>query len=243
MTKILVDHDALGQVLYALCGPGHLIRELQATMSVAPLMDTPHPISVLLEDFKRLEVPQELAPWKLLRSPCGDYLYVTHEQHPGSIHIKADIEGYVVDVWDDSLPEPSVVATLAAQYSDLRADPEEEELRTLTLRLPQSVAEFVAAKDPAEIVAALSKWQRQAPNFIEQGDHTPTMCECDNTHKANDTVCRWCWARGRRKWSDAYTDDQADEMNCAHEWNQTAGEADESGTRIYCLKCGADGDA
>jgi hypothetical protein len=30
---------------------------------------------------------------------------------------------------------------------------------------------------------------------------------------------------------------------CAHEWNQTAGEADESGTGIYCLKCGADGDA
>lgn len=30
----------------------------------------------------------------------------------------------------------------------------------------------------------------------------PVNCECDNTHEANDTVCRWCWARGRRKWDD-----------------------------------------
>lgn len=27
-------------------------------------------------------------------------------------------------------------------------------------------------------------------------------CECDNTHKAMDTVCQWCFARGRRKWDD-----------------------------------------
>jgi hypothetical protein len=27
-------------------------------------------------------------------------------------------------------------------------------------------------------------------------------CECDNTHQANDTVCQWCWANGRRKWND-----------------------------------------
>lgn len=29
-----------------------------------------------------------------------------------------------------------------------------------------------------------------------------TKCECDNTHQANDTVCRWCWARGRRHFND-----------------------------------------
>src|SRR5262245_27806831 len=28
------------------------------------------------------------------------------------------------------------------------------------------------------------------------------VCECDNTHRHNDTVCRWCWAHGRRKWND-----------------------------------------
>jgi hypothetical protein len=30
----------------------------------------------------------------------------------------------------------------------------------------------------------------------------PSSCECDNTHGTNDTVCRYCWANGRRKWND-----------------------------------------
>lgn len=30
----------------------------------------------------------------------------------------------------------------------------------------------------------------------------PKHCECDNTHKANNTVCRFCWACGRRQWAD-----------------------------------------
>lgn len=29
-----------------------------------------------------------------------------------------------------------------------------------------------------------------------------TACECDNTHNTNGTVCRWCWARGRRQPTD-----------------------------------------
>src|SRR5512143_242155 len=29
-----------------------------------------------------------------------------------------------------------------------------------------------------------------------------THCECDNTHQHNNTVCRWCWARGRRHFDD-----------------------------------------
>lgn len=33
-------------------------------------------------------------------------------------------------------------------------------------------------------------------------DDAPTACECDNTHQNNDTVCRFCWAFGRRKWTD-----------------------------------------
>jgi len=28
------------------------------------------------------------------------------------------------------------------------------------------------------------------------------QCECDNTHQANNTVCRWCCARGRRHFND-----------------------------------------
>jgi hypothetical protein len=41
----------------------------------------------------------------------------------------------------------------------------------------------------------------------EDGDDELIGCECDNTHEQNDTVCRWCWARGRRHWSDPDIDD------------------------------------
>lgn len=41
------------------------------------------------------------------------------------------------------------------------------------------------------------------------GREDPDSCECDNTHDANDTVCRWCWARGRRLPSDAELPDDA----------------------------------
>ena len=27
-------------------------------------------------------------------------------------------------------------------------------------------------------------------------------CYCDNGHQQNDTVCMWCWERGRRHWND-----------------------------------------
>lgn len=30
----------------------------------------------------------------------------------------------------------------------------------------------------------------------------PESCECDNTHKHNDTVCRYCYHYGRRHWND-----------------------------------------
>jgi len=33
-------------------------------------------------------------------------------------------------------------------------------------------------------------------------DGFPEACECDNTHTQNDTVCRWCYAHGRRKPTD-----------------------------------------
>lgn len=29
-------------------------------------------------------------------------------------------------------------------------------------------------------------------------EYTLTACECDNTHEQNNTVCRWCHARGRQ---------------------------------------------
>lgn len=52
--------------------------------------------------------------------------------------------------------------------------------------------------------------------------------------------CSACNTLGRLR--DFRNEDDA-ERNCAHEWNQTAGEADESGFGIRCLKCGQDGDS
>ena len=37
---------------------------------------------------------------------------------------------------------------------------------------------------------------------IDIGNGAVDGCECDNTHQQNDTVCSWCWNRGRRKWND-----------------------------------------
>ncbi len=34
-----------------------------------------------------------------------------------------------------------------------------------------------------------------------------------------------------------------DQYTCRHEWNMTAGEADECGGNIRCVKCDIDGDA
>lgn len=43
--------------------------------------------------------------------------YVHHADKPGDIHIKADCEGFVVDVWNDEVED--VKATLAVPYDEL----------------------------------------------------------------------------------------------------------------------------
>lgn len=41
-----------------------------------------------------------------------------------------------------------------------------------------------------------------------------TECECDNTHDQNDTVCRYCWAKGRRRPSDPTPEAKCGENIC-----------------------------
>lgn len=48
---VSVPQDALCQVLRALMGPGHLIRELQATMNLPPLAGHDNPINVLVQAY------------------------------------------------------------------------------------------------------------------------------------------------------------------------------------------------
>lgn len=47
---VTVNADALRQVLVALTGPGHLIRELQFTRDNPPIM-TGNPIDTLIRDY------------------------------------------------------------------------------------------------------------------------------------------------------------------------------------------------
>lgn len=52
MRTIQVSADALGLVLIALQGPPHLIRELQATRSIALMgMGGPNPINTLIDEY------------------------------------------------------------------------------------------------------------------------------------------------------------------------------------------------
>lgn len=44
---------------------------------------------------------------------------------------------------------------------------------------------------------------------MSEPDDEPSSCECDSTHQANDTVCRWCWERGRRHWDDPEIEEKA----------------------------------
>lgn len=48
---------------------------------------------------------------------AGDYVYVSREDRPGAIHIKAESEGWVADLWPQSYIEP--LSSLCGLYSDL----------------------------------------------------------------------------------------------------------------------------
>ncbi len=66
-----------------------------------------------------------LGDWRVQESLDSTYLHVTHAHHPGQIDIKAETDGYVVDVWpdgedeDDVGTEMQVAATLAVEYVEL----------------------------------------------------------------------------------------------------------------------------
>lgn len=57
--------------------------------------------------------------WKVQASPDGTYLYVQRVGKAGDIHVKAEDEGFVIDVWNDDRKMPEVMATLCCEYNDL----------------------------------------------------------------------------------------------------------------------------
>jgi len=59
--------------------------------------------------------------WCVSVSDCGKYLYVERSSAPGQVHIKAESEGFVVDIWSSD-NEPECRATTAATYSELEPE-------------------------------------------------------------------------------------------------------------------------
>jgi len=63
----------------------------------------------------------ELNGWLIVVSNEGDYLYITRDGSPGQVHVKAEDEGIVVDIWNDHEP-PMCVSTTYAHYPELERE-------------------------------------------------------------------------------------------------------------------------
>lgn len=71
-----------------------------------------------------------------------------------------------------------------------------------------------AAEAMAGEVEMFRQWaDGEVYGFVVEKWVAPTSCECDNTHQANNTVCRWCWEGGRRHWDDPECDPDTVEMD------------------------------
>lgn len=65
--------------------------------------------------------------------------------------------------------------------------------------------DYEATGEGYDPVTRSTKADRDAAEAWASSAGELTECECDSTHEANDTVCRWCWAHGRRHWNDPET--------------------------------------
>lgn len=59
--------------------------------------------------------------WMITVSPCRQYLYVTRDGAPGMVQIKAEDEGFVVDLLCDDATQESV-ATCCATWAELEPE-------------------------------------------------------------------------------------------------------------------------
>lgn len=96
----------------------------------------------------------KFGPWTVEMSPGQQYLYIEHSEHPGDIHVKADVAGYAVDVWDNNKDAPEIKATLAVEYVDLQTEepPALAPDRFLVIQLPGDCGE-----EMGELAASLAK--------------------------------------------------------------------------------------
>ena len=59
--------------------------------------------------------------WHVAASDDGQYLYIELDGAPGQIHVKAEDEGFVVDIWSDDVG-PTCVASTSAFYTELEPE-------------------------------------------------------------------------------------------------------------------------
>jgi hypothetical protein len=63
----------------------------------------------------------EIKGWLVNASDDGRYLYIERDNCAGQIHVKADDEGYVVDLYNDNL-DPDCCASVYALYTELERE-------------------------------------------------------------------------------------------------------------------------
>lgn len=85
------------------------LREMQAEIANA------------LQDKRR---GVELNGWLINDSDDGQYIYLQRDGSPGQIHVKAEDEGFVVDIWadDEGTGSDYSVASTSALYTELERE-------------------------------------------------------------------------------------------------------------------------
>lgn len=66
----------------------------------------------------------ELKGWLVNTSDDGQYIYLQRDGAPGQIHVKAEDEGFVVDIWadDEGTGNDYSVASMSAPYTELERE-------------------------------------------------------------------------------------------------------------------------
>ncbi len=150
MKTIAVSADALHRVLLALLGPGHLIRELQATCNISDLMEGGNPIITLAREYDAALEASKQAP--AAAEPAAQ------PKHPQFLYEHALNEvlmlGYTIKDGDLFPPETGipVAPQTTARTDELIVEQTEDVARLLMQefyrREPNGDLKFRAAVDP-----------------------------------------------------------------------------------------------
>lgn len=110
--KILVDLNALRELLGAVVGEGHLIRELQATRDLPQeLCERANPINVLLEQYHeaaaRQFVPPVVWPEHKRVARCGDMAPYGHTHLTVELDADNDVHVALWEQTQDSADDPA----------------------------------------------------------------------------------------------------------------------------------------